>query len=160
MLGEVGRGVAAYAGAGVYLDVALGWVSGDATTCPVTLRAEGARPSGYRMRSLLSHFWRLVLTSGTRLLRVVAVVGAAFALLGMALAVLLVGNKLFGGDIQPGWTSVIVAVLVGTGAVMLSLAVVAEYVGVAVNMAMGKPLYLITADPMSGPLARGAETER
>ena len=160
MLGEVGRGVAAYAGAGVYLDVALGWVSGDATTCPVTLRAEGARPSGYRMRSLLSHFWRLVLTSGTRLLRVVAVVGAAFALLGIAFALLLVGNKLLGGDIQPGWTSVIVAVLVGTGAVMLSLAVVAEYVGVAVNMAMGKPLYLITADPMSGPLSRGVETER
>jgi undecaprenyl-phosphate 4-deoxy-4-formamido-L-arabinose transferase len=154
MLGEVGRGVAAYAGAGVYLDVALGWVAGRAVTCPVTLRAEGTRPSGYRLRSLLSHFWRLVLTSGTRLLRVVAAVGALFALLGLLFAVFLVGNKLLGGDIQPGWTSVMVVVLVCTGAILLALGIVAEYLGVAVNMAMGKPLYLISADPDDGPLGR------
>lgn len=154
MLGEVGRGVAAYAGAGVYLDVALGWVAGPAVTCPVTLRAEGARPSGYGLRSLLSHFWRLALTSGTRMLRAVAVVGALFALLGLLVAVLLVVNKLLGGDIQPGWTSVMVVVLVCTGAIMLSLGIVAEYLGVAVNLAMGKPLYLISGDPETGPLGR------
>src|SRR3954454_19110964 len=34
MLGEIGRGVAAYAGAGVYLDVALGWIAGSVATCP------------------------------------------------------------------------------------------------------------------------------
>ncbi|MEP7090626.1 MAG: glycosyltransferase [Nocardioidaceae bacterium] len=154
MLGEVGRGVAAYAGAGVYLDVALGWVAGPAVTCPVTLRAEGARPSGYGLRSLLSHFWRLALTSGTRMLRAVAVVGALFALLGLLVAVLLVVNKFLGGDIQPGWTSVMVVVLVCTGAIMLSLGIVAEYLGVAVNLAMGKPLYLISGDPETGPLGR------
>jgi polyisoprenyl-phosphate glycosyltransferase len=154
MLGEAGRGVAAYAGAGVYLDVALGWVAGRAVTCPVTLRAEGARPSGYGLRSLLSHFWRLVLTSGTRLLRLVAVVGALFALVGITFAGALVVNKLVGGDLPPGWTSVMVAVLIGIGAVMLTLGIVAEYLGVAVDMAMGKPLYLITLDPLAGPLGR------
>jgi polyisoprenyl-phosphate glycosyltransferase len=154
MLGEVGRGVAAYAGVGVYLDVALGWVAGTAATCPVTLRAEGTRPSGYRLSTLLSHFWRLVLTSGTRLLRLVAVFGAVLALLGLAFAVFLVLNKLFGGAIQPGWTSVMVVVLVGTGAMMLTLGIMAEYLGVAVDMAMGKPLYLISADPLAGPLGR------
>lgn len=159
MLGEVGRGVAAYAGAGVYLDVALGWVAGEAATCPVTLRPEGSRPSGYRLRTLLSHFWRLVLTSGTRLLRVVAVVGGLFALLGLAFAVFLVVNKLVGGEIQPGWTSVMVVALVGTGAIMLTLGIVAEYLGVAVDMAMGKPLYLISADPQAGPLGRRPSRE-
>lgn len=159
MLGEAGRGVAAYAGAGVYLDVALGWVAGPATTCPVTLREEGVRPSGYRLRSLVSHFWRLVLTSGTRLLRLVAVVGGLFALLGIAFAVFLAANRLLGGDIQQGWTSVMVAVLVGTGAILLSLGIVAEYLGVAVNMAMGKPLYLISADPQAGPLGRARERD-
>jgi undecaprenyl-phosphate 4-deoxy-4-formamido-L-arabinose transferase len=154
MLGEVGRGVAAYAGAGVYLDVALGWVANGAATCPVTLRPEGTRPSGYRLRSLLSHFWRLVLTSGTRLLRLVAVVGAVFALLGMVFAVVLVANKLFGGEIQPGWTSVMVVTLVGMGAILLTLGIVAEYLGIAVDMAMGKPLYLVASDPLAGPLGR------
>jgi undecaprenyl-phosphate 4-deoxy-4-formamido-L-arabinose transferase len=154
MLGEVGRGVAAYAGVGVYLDVALGWVAGPAATCPVTLRAEGIRPSGYRLRTLLSHFWRLVLTSGTRLLRMVAVLGALLALIGIGFALFLVVNKVFGGEIQPGWTSVMVVVLVGIGAIMLTLGIMAEYLGVSVDMAMGKPPYLISADPLAGPLGR------
>ncbi len=77
MLGEVARGVGAYAGAGVYLDVALGWIAGDVATCPVELREEGRRESGYTIRTLASHFWRMVLTSGTRLLRLVSVLGVA-----------------------------------------------------------------------------------
>jgi glycosyltransferase involved in cell wall biosynthesis len=154
VLGEVARGLAAYAGAGVYLDVALGWVAGEVTTCPVAMRAEGDRPSGYRLRSLMSHFWRLVLTSGTRLLRFVSLIGAAFALLGVATALVLVASRLVGGILVPGWTSVIVLVIVSTGAILFSLGIVAEYLGVAVNMAMGKPLYLISTDPQLGPLGR------
>ena len=43
ILGEVGRSVAAYAGSGVYLDIALGWVAGRSATAPVELRDEGDR---------------------------------------------------------------------------------------------------------------------
>ncbi|MEP6800208.1 MAG: glycosyltransferase family 2 protein, partial [Lapillicoccus sp.] len=50
VLGEVGRSVAAYAGTGVYLDVAMHWVARRTTTAPVTLREEGDRPSGYSLR--------------------------------------------------------------------------------------------------------------
>ena len=45
ILGEVGRSVAAYAGSGVYLDIALGWVAGRVTTAPVELRDEGPSAS-------------------------------------------------------------------------------------------------------------------
>jgi polyisoprenyl-phosphate glycosyltransferase len=154
ILGELGRGVAAYAGAGVYLDVALGWVAGDIATCPIVLRRGCDRPSGYTTRALLSHFWRMVLTSGTRLLRFVSIMGVLFALLGVVVALVLVIGRLFGADVVQGWTSTMVVVLLSTGAVLFSLGVVAEYLGVAVNMAMGKPLYLIVQDPMRGPIGR------
>ena len=36
---------------------------------------------------------------------------------------------------------------------------VAEYIGVAVNMAMGRPLYLIVNDPANGPLVEEAVTQ-
>ena len=65
MLGEIGRGVAAYMGPGVYLDVALTWVFGIIETCPMAFRQEYPRPSGYSYRSLLSHFWQLVISAGT-----------------------------------------------------------------------------------------------
>jgi glycosyltransferase involved in cell wall biosynthesis len=154
ILGEVARGVGAYAGAGVYLDIALGWIAGNVATCPVELREEGRRESGYKLRTLASHFWRMVLTSGTRLLRLVSVVGMLFGVLGLVFAVVLGVVRLTGSISVAGWTSVMVVVLVGTGAILFSLGIVAEYLGVAVNMAMGKPLYLITSDPVDGPLGR------
>lgn len=154
VLGEVGRSVAAYAGAGVYLDIAMSWVTARIATCPVEQRTEGNRPSGYSGRSLLSHFWRLVLSSGTRGLRLVALMGVSFAALGVALAIYAVLGTLLGGVNERGWASVMVMLCLGTGAILFALGVVAEYVGVAVNMAMGRPLYYIGNDPASGPWSK------
>jgi glycosyltransferase involved in cell wall biosynthesis len=152
VLGEIGRSVAAYAGAGVYLDVALGWVAGRVAHCPVALREEGGRPSGYSFRRLLSHFWRLVLTSGTRGLRVVSGTGVALGVLGFALAIFVIVARLTNAIAVEGWASVIVILLLSVGAILFSLGMIAEYVGVSVNMAMGKPPYLIVGDPADGPL--------
>ena len=154
VLGEIGRSVAAYAGSGVYLDVAMGWVAGPTASCPVRLRDEGARRSGYSIRALLSHFWHLVLSSGTRALRMVSALGALFALGGISYAIYLLVVRVTTDSIPQGWTSTMVVVLVSTGAILFSLGVIAEYVGVAVSMAMGKPLYLIVGDPKDGPLGR------
>lgn len=158
VLGETGRALAAYAGSGVYLDVALGWIAHGVSTSPVALRAELGRRSGYRLRTLLSHFWRLVLSSGTKGLRIVSILGGVFALGGAALAAyILISNIFFGtatGTGERGWTSTMVVVLLSAGATLFALGVIAEYIGVNVNMAMGKPAYLIVSDPGDGPLGR------
>ena len=153
VLGEVGRSVAAYAGPGVYLDVAMGWVTRRVASCPVTVRDEGGRPSGYSIRSLGSHFWRMVLSSGTRALRMVSLLGVVFAVGGFLLAIYFTVARLAWHAVTPpGWPSLMVVLLVCSGAILFSLGVIAEYIGVAVNMAMGKPLYLIVSDPAHGPL--------
>lgn len=152
VLGEVGRSVAAYAGTGVYLDVALSWVAARVTTAPISLRQEGDRPSGYSYRRLFAHFWRMVLTSGTRGLRLVTAVGVLFFIGGILFALYLVIARFVGGDIPEGWTSQMVLTALGTGVVLVSLGIIAEYLGVTVNMALGKPAYLIVRDPSSGPL--------
>ena len=158
VLGEIGRSVAAYAGSGVYLDVAMGWVAGPTAACPVRLRDEGARRSGYTTRALLSHFVHLVLSSGTRALRMVSGLGVLFALGGIAYAIYLLVVRVTSNAIPQGWTSTMVLVLLSTGAILFSLGVIAEYVGVAVSMAMGKPLYLIVGDPKDGPLGRAGQS--
>lgn len=155
ILGSVGRGVAAYAGSGVYLDVALSWVAPAPATSPVILRDEGDRRSGYTMRSLFAHFLRMVLTSGTRGLRFVTGLGIAFAVVGVLWAIWIVIARMSGLDAgAPGWASTIVVILVSSGAVLFSLGVIAEYLGTAVNMSLGKPPYLIVPDPEDGPLGR------
>ncbi len=156
VLGDVGRSVAAYAGAGVYLDVALSWVADGVAACPVELSSEGGRTSGYSFRGLLSHFWRLVLTSGTRPLRMVSAVGGLFASTGFLSALVIVIGRVAGRIEVGGWASISVIMLVGFGTILFALGLVAEYVGVAATMAMGKPPFLIVDDRLEGPLGRGS----
>lgn len=153
VIGELGRSLAAYSGPGIYLDVALGWITDRVTTCPVTLRHEGDRPSGYSWRSLASHFWRLVLTSGTRPLRLMSLIGATVALIGfLAVGVIIVG-RLAGWIVVGGWASLSVITLVGMGLILFTLGVAAEYIGATTRMAMGEPPYLVVSDDADGPLS-------
>lgn len=160
VLGSIGRSVAAYAGSGVYLDVALGWVAGRIVTSPVSLREEGDRRSGYSPRRLFGHFLRMVLTSGTRGLRLVAFLGIAVAALGVVVAIVVLVQRLVGDIAIEGWASTMIVILLSSGAILFSLGIVAEYIGINVNMAMGRPPYLITSDPHDGPLGRGPHRAR
>jgi undecaprenyl-phosphate 4-deoxy-4-formamido-L-arabinose transferase len=145
--GDIGRRLAEFAASGVYLDVALGWVNDRVALAPVTLRAEGDRPSGYSTKTLFAHFWRMVLSSGTRGLRIVSVLGGVLALLGVALAIYIVVQRLTGHVDAQGWTSLAVITLLCSGALLVSLGIVAEYIGVTLNVAMGRPLYVVVDDP-------------
>lgn len=147
VLGEAGRSVAAYAGAGVFLDVALSWVVGNPSTCPVAMRQEGRPASAYTLRRLVSHFWRLVISSGTRPLRFVSTMGILLALLGFGVATYSAIQKAVGDISVEGWTSVFVAVLVVGGAVLFALGIIAEYIAASASMAMGKPVYVVVRDP-------------
>ena len=147
VLGEIGRSVAAYTGAGVYLDVALSWVVADVTTCPVTARAEGRPAASYNYRRLFSHFGRLVVSSGTKPLVFVSMIGVLFVILGGLAALWVIIQKIASDVPVTGWTSMFVALMIVGGAVMLSLGIIAQYIGAATNMSLGKPLYVVVRDP-------------
>jgi glycosyltransferase involved in cell wall biosynthesis len=147
LAGDVGRAVAAYAGAGVYLDVALSWFVSDVTSVKIPMRSEGRPATSYRFRALLSHFWRLALSSGNRPLRLVSGFGALCSAAGMLYALWLVIGRARGAIEVPGWTSTMVATLVIGGLVLICLGVIAEYVGVAATMSMGRPAFVVLEDP-------------
>ena len=82
----------------------------------------------------------------------VASSGVAVALLGFIGAVIF-GYRRIIGDIEvPGWASVVVALFVLGGLILVVLGVLAEYVGLAVSAAQGKPTYLLVDDQIDGPL--------
>ena len=147
VLGEVGRSVAAYTGTGVYLDVALSWVVADVATCPVTMREEGRPKGGYNYSRLFSHFGRLVVSSGTKPLVFVTFIGIAFVVLGAIAAIWVAYNAIVSNLPVNGWASMFVALMVVGGAVMMSLGIIAQYIGAATNMSLGKPLYVVVRDP-------------
>lgn len=147
VLGEVGRSVAAYTGTGVYLDVALSWVVADTTTYPVVARQEGRDASNYTYGRLFGHFGRLIVSSGTRPLLFVSWLGVLFVLMGAATSVWILYQRLAGDVVIAGWASTFIALMLIGGAVLLSLGIIAQYIGATTDMSLGKPLYVIVRDP-------------
>ena len=64
----------------------LVWITARVGHCPMRMREELSRPSGYSYYKLLGHFWSLILTSGTRPLRVITVMGLGSMVLALAIA--------------------------------------------------------------------------
>jgi hypothetical protein len=147
VLGEIGRSVAAYTGTGVYFDVALSWVVADVTTCPVVARQEGREASNYTYRRLFSHFGRLMVSSGTKPLFFVSWLGVLFVLMGAAVSLWVMYQRITDEIVIAGWASTFIALMLIGGAVLLSLGIIAQYVGAATNMSLGKPLYVVVRDP-------------
>jgi len=144
--GEIARVLAAYCGDGVYLDIGLFWIAGRVGHCSVQLRAEG-RPSSYSFLMLLNHFWRMVIASGTRPLRIITIAGFFSIVLALFLFVFAFYGKFYSKTSVQGWTSILVIMSFFSGLIMVSLGIVAEYLAMTMGILMGKPLYVIASSP-------------
>ena len=160
MSGEIGRSVGAYAGSGVYLDVALTWVVEKSVICEIPTRIEYLRQTGFTFKRLLSHFLRLVLSSGTRPLRLVSLIGFSSFIFGAVYAAYVLYGRIIDGEAVAGWTTVVIIVSTTSGAILLSLGILAEYLGVVVRNAIGRPLYLIRSNPNDDALMRARNNKK
>jgi undecaprenyl-phosphate 4-deoxy-4-formamido-L-arabinose transferase len=145
--GEIARTLAAYCGNGVYLDIGLFWITARIGHAPVRLRSEMGRPSGYSYIKLLGHFWTLVLTTGTRPLRLITLMGFGSVVLAVAIAGYALYGKVSGGAPVQGWASLLIVVAFFSGCILTALGVIAEYLAVTMSIVMGKPLYVVGSKP-------------
>ena len=145
--GEIARTLAAYCGNGVYLDVGLFWVTGRIGHCPVRLRNELDRPSGYSYFKLFGHFWNLILTTGTRPLRLITIMGFLSMVLAVAISGYALYGKVYGQVPVQGWASLLIVVAFFCGSILTALGVIAEYLAVTMGIVMGKPLYVVSTKP-------------
>ena len=153
ILGEIARSMSAYAGYGTYLDVVLSWLTDRRTTTKVEYRGEARDRSGYSLQALLQHFGRMIITGGTRPLRIVSLTGLFSAFLGAVLAAAVVFRR-FAYGYPAGFASVFVILLILSGLTLLAVGVLAEYVGAVSRVSQGRPLYATWSDPANSPLRR------
>lgn len=145
--GDIARSLAAYCGNGVFLDVALFWLTARVSRCKVSLRSELDRPSGYSMKKLFGHFWQLLLTSGTRPLRLITVMGFGSLIVAICIAAYALWVKIYLATPVQGWASIVIVVAFFSGCILMSLGVIAEYMVVTMSIVMGKPLYVVVSQP-------------
>lgn len=145
--GEIARTLAAYCGNGVYLDVGLYWMVSRVGHCPLLLRNEMDRPSGYSYSKLFGHFWNLILTMGTRPLRLITIMGFCSLILSIVITAYALYGKFILASPVEGWASLLIVVAFFSGATLTSLGVIAEYLAVTMGIVMGKPLYVVSTRP-------------
>jgi hypothetical protein len=73
--------------------------------------------------------------------------GALFVAIGGAASIWVIYQRISGEIIIAGWASTFIGLMLIGGAILLSLGIVAQYVGAATNMSLGKPLYVVVRDP-------------
>jgi len=105
-----------------------------------------ARPTG-KSKSTSLFLWgyalEAIMSSTTRPLRVWTYVGFSLSSLALlAACVLILRTVIFGQDV-PGYASTMVAILFFSGFQLISLGVVAEYVGRIYREVQGRPLYVV-----------------
>jgi undecaprenyl-phosphate 4-deoxy-4-formamido-L-arabinose transferase len=101
--------------------------------------------SNYTWRKLLRLWLSIFLNFSVAPLRVASVMGMLLGLLGAFAFVFVAYEALIEGGTPPGWASVMGAVLVLSGAQMLMLGIIGEYLGRLFLTTNNKPQYIIRA---------------
>jgi len=144
--GPIARAAASVCSHDTYLDITLGWFTQRIGTVRIEMKDERyirTGRSGYNLRSLLSHAYRMVFSSQIKLLRIGALLGLA-AMVASVLAALyfLAVRLLFPMDIQvQGWTSLFLAIMFFGGLSAFMLGIVLQYLSSIVLRAHGKPTF-------------------
>lgn len=137
----------------VSLDVLLSWTTTSVERVRVTMdhRVHGA--SAYSVPALVRHAWNMATGYGTLPLRVVSWVGTALGSLGIALLAVVLWKFFSGTTTVSGFTTVASMVAMFSGAQLLSVGVLGQYVGRLHFRSMQRPTYLVRDD--SGTVAPG-----
>lgn len=145
--GEIARTLSAYCGNGVYLDAGLSWITARIGYAPVKLREEKIDSSSESNDSLINQYWKIALTKGTRLLRLISFIGIASVLFSIGLSLATLYSKYLSLTPVQGWTLLVIAIAFFSGCLLMALGVIAEYLAATMGILMGKPLYVITTKP-------------
>lgn len=154
--GPIARAAASVCTHDTYLDIALSWFTQRVQSVRTEMKDERyikTGRSGYTLRSLLSHAWRMIFSSQIKLLRIGALLGLAVMGLAVAGGIYFLGLKLiYPQEIQAqGWTSLFLAIAFFGGLSSFMLGMALQYLSTLVLKAHGKPTFF-TID-RSGDLA-------
>lgn len=142
--GEIARAAASMMRHESYLDVLLGWFTRRVAVQQLPLRDprdEAGRKSGYRLRSLLSHARRMLVSSQLKPLRLGAAVGMAAVILSLLGAAAVFILKLLVPEAIEvrGWASLMLAIFFFGGLTTFLVGVVLEYMTILLLDSQGRP---------------------
>lgn len=118
------------------------WIGARYESVDVKHQARASGHTKYNLGKLVNHTFDLIVGFSSRPLRVVGLVGVAFALLGFAMAAWAVFEKVAFGT-RLGWSSIFAAVTGMGGMQLLAISLIGEYVARIFVQTQGRPVFVV-----------------
>lgn len=127
------------------------WVGFRQTTVEYDRAPRAAGNSKYTLRAMLQLAGDAVVSFSTIPLRIASVLGLVVALLGIAYGAFTVIERLLHHNVVPGYTTLVVAVLVVGGVQLACLGIIGQYLGRVYEESKGRPLFILWEDTRQPP---------
>lgn len=132
-----------YKSPSVNLDVLLTWATTHFAALHVRHESRKYGVSAYNTRMLLRHAMNMMTGFSTMPLKLASVIGFVFALFGMLVLAYVVLRYLIWGGVVPGFTFLASVVALFSGAQLLALGIMGEYLARMHQRTMERPVYLL-----------------
>jgi undecaprenyl-phosphate 4-deoxy-4-formamido-L-arabinose transferase len=132
-----------YKGAFVSIDVLLSWGSNSFSAIPVNHEKRAEGKSNYTFRKLIKHALNMITGFSVLPLQIASIMGFVLALFGLLVIIYVLGRFLFQGSPVPGFPFIASIIAIFSGAQLLAIGIIGEYLARIHFRAMDKPQYVI-----------------
>jgi dolichol-phosphate mannosyltransferase len=122
----------------------IAWVGFPQIAVPYDRPVRTKGHTKYSWRKMIRFAWTAAISFSPIPLRMSLIAGAVLAFIGLADGVYAVARVLLGHYNVPGWTSVMAAMCLIGGGILLSIGILGEYVGRIFEEIKGRPLYIVS----------------
>jgi glycosyltransferase involved in cell wall biosynthesis len=146
MRAEIAQEITRYSGPFPYVDGFAMMATRNVANVELEHHARGDGRGNYGLRASISLWAKVAVNFSVVPLRLASWMGIAFAAVGFLFALSLIVHKLAFDTIPvPGWSSLVVVILIVGGVQLLALGAIGEYLGRAYLHLNAKPQYVIKA---------------
>jgi len=132
-----------FTGPSVNIDVLLSWSTDKIVACYVERVSREVGESGYNFKRLLIHALNMITGFSTLPLRIASIVGLFFTCFGFFVLLYVIIRYLLTGGAVPGFSFIASIISIYSGAQLLALGIIGEYLARMFNKQMGRPTYNI-----------------
>lgn len=129
------------------LDVLLSWSTSSVVPVPLAMHKRAAGRSSYSFPRLVRHALNMVTGYGVVPLKLATLLGFVFGVLGILLLIDVLVRYLIGETTVAGFTTTVALIAIFSGAQMVTIGIIGEYLGRQHFRSMQKPTYLLRPAP-------------
>ena len=100
--------------------------------------------STYSFWALVKLAYSVIISHSNFPLRFIVFLGSVVSLLSFSLALIVLSGYFFRDETPLGWTSMIIAILISTGILLISIGIVGLYIGRIFDSTKQRPLYIVS----------------